>query len=81
MYKIWEVDANMMLREAVLANKAGVSYPRQLELIHGTVERILKTLVIQKHGIKLSVHETAIIYSTIKKRFSRGIKKRRLFYA
>ena len=56
-----------MLRDAILANKAGLSYPRQLELIHGTIERILKTLVIQKYGIELSVHETAMIYNSIKK--------------
>ncbi|MPQ44988.1 hypothetical protein [Clostridium tarantellae] len=66
-YKIWKADANVMLRDAILANKAGLSYPRQLELIHGTIERILKTFVIQRYGIKLSVHETAIIYDAIKK--------------
>ncbi|NAS18128.1 hypothetical protein GND98_009640 [Clostridium butyricum] len=66
-YKIWKADANVMLRDAILANKAGLSYPRQLELIHGTIERILKTLVIQMYGIELSVHETAIIYNAIKK--------------
>lgn len=51
----------------MLANKAGLSYQRQLELIHGTIERILKTLAIQKYGIELSVHETAMIYNAIKK--------------
>lgn len=66
-YKIWKADANVMLRDAILANKAGLSYPRQLELIHGTIERILKTFVIKRCGIELSVHETAIIYDAIKK--------------
>ncbi|APF21580.1 hypothetical protein [Clostridium butyricum] len=38
-----------------------------MELIHGTIERILKTLAIQKYEIELSVHETAMIYNAIKK--------------
>lgn len=74
-YKIWKADANVMLRDAILANKAGLSYPRQLELIHGTVERILKTLVIQKYGIELSVHETAIIYNSIQEDLIEKLRK------
>lgn len=65
-YKIWKADSNVMMRDAILANKVGISYPRQLELIHGTIERILKTLVIKKFGIELSVHEITTIYSAVK---------------
>lgn len=65
-YKLWKADSNVMLRDAVLANKIGISYPRQLELIHGAIERILKSFVIKEYGIELLVHETTVIYDVIK---------------
>ncbi|OOM14654.1 hypothetical protein [Clostridium saccharobutylicum] len=55
-----------MLRDAILANKIGISYPRQLEIIHGAIERILKSFVIKEYGIELLVHETRVIYDSIK---------------
>lgn len=65
-YKLWKADSNVMLRDVILANKVDMSYPRQLELIHGTIERILKTLVIQKYGLEVPIHETRVIYDALK---------------
>ena len=65
-YKFWKADSNVMVRDAILANKVGVSYPRQLEIIHGAIERILKSFVIKEYGIELLVHETTTIYDSIK---------------
>lgn len=65
-YKFWKADSNVMLRDAILANKIGISYPRQLEIIHGAIERILKSFVIKEYGIELLVHETRVIYDSIK---------------
>lgn len=65
-YKFWKADSNVMLRDAILANDVGISYPRQLEMIHGTIERILKSFVIKEYGIELLVHETKVIYDAIK---------------
>ena len=61
MYKHWKADSNVMMRDAILANKVGISYPRQLELIHGAIERILKSLIIRKYGLEVPVHETRVI--------------------
>ena len=66
MYKHWKADSNVMMRDAILANKVGISYPRQLELIHGSIERILKSLIIRKYGLEVPVHETRVIYDAIK---------------
>lgn len=65
-YKFWKADSNVMFRDAILANKIGISYPRQLEMIHGTIERILKSFVIKEYGIELLVHEARVIYDSIK---------------
>ncbi|AIY81069.1 hypothetical protein U728_1522 [Clostridium botulinum 202F] len=65
-YKLWKADSNVMIRDAILANKIGISYPRQLEMIHGTIERILKSFVIKEYGIELLIHETITIYNSIK---------------
>lgn len=65
-YKVWKANANVMLRDVILANKVGLSYPRQLELIHGTIERILKTLIIQRYGLEVPIHETKVIYDALK---------------
>lgn len=65
-YKFWKADSKIMVRDAILANKIGVSYPRQLEMVHGAVERILKSFVIKQYGIELLVHETSTIYDAIK---------------
>lgn len=65
-YKFWKADSNVMFRDAILANKIGISYPRQLEMIHGTIERILKSFVIKKYGMELLVHEITVIYDCIK---------------
>ncbi|MGL5378859.1 HEPN domain-containing protein [Clostridium sp.] len=55
-----------MVRDAILANTVGVSYPRQLEMVHGAIERILKSFVIKQYGIELLIHETSTIYDAIK---------------
>lgn len=65
-YKFWKADSNVMVRDAILANKVGVSYPRQLEMVHGAIERILKSFVIKQYGIELLIHETSTIYDAIK---------------
>ncbi|WP_125153449.1 hypothetical protein [Clostridium rectalis] len=65
-YKFWKADSNVMFRDAILANKVGISYPRQLEMIHGTIERILKSFVIKEYGLELLIHETGLIYESIK---------------
>lgn len=65
-YKFWKADSNVMFRDAILANKIGISYPRQLEMIHGTIERILKSFVIKEYGIELLIHETSVIYDSVK---------------
>lgn len=78
-YKFWKADSNVMLRDAILANKIGISYPRQLEMIHGTIERILKSFVIKKYGIELLVHETRVIYDSIKSDFDFQISKEDYF--
>lgn len=51
-----------MIRDAILANKVGLSYPRQMEMIHGAIERILKAYIIKEYGIEVLVHETKVIY-------------------
>lgn len=65
-YKFWKADSNVMVRDSILANKVGISYPRQLEMIHGAIERILKSFVIKEYGVELLVHETRVIYDSIK---------------
>jgi len=65
-YRFWKADSNVMFRDAILANKIGISYPRQLEMIHGAIERILKSFVIKEYGIELLVHETKTIYDSIR---------------
>lgn len=55
-----------MMRDALLANRIGISYPRQLEMVHGAIERILKAFIIKEYGIELLVHETKAIYDSIK---------------
>ena len=75
MYKLWKADSNVMMRDAILANKIGISYPRQLELIHGTIERILKSLIIRKYGLEVPVHETSVIYDAIKDDLSKELSK------
>lgn len=74
-YKFWKADSNVMLRDAILANKIGISYPRQLEMVHGVIERILKSFVIKEYGIELSVHETRVIYDSIKSDLDSEISK------
>lgn len=74
-YKFWKADSNVMVRDAVLANKISISYPRQLEIIHGAIERILKSYVIKEYGIELLVHETSVIYDEIKEDFRSEISK------
>lgn len=64
-YKFWKADSNVMIRDAILANKIGISYPRQLEMIHGAIERILKSFIIKQYGIEILVHETRTIYDSI----------------
>ncbi|MGL5575553.1 MAG: HEPN domain-containing protein [Sarcina sp.] len=54
------------MRDSILANKVGLSYPRQLEIVHGAIERILKAFVIKEYGIELLVHEVSAIYDAIK---------------
>ncbi len=66
LYKFWKADSNVIIRDAILANKAGLSYPRQLEMIHGAIERILKSYIIKEYGIEILVHETRVIYDSIK---------------
>ncbi len=66
LYKFWKADSNVIIRDAILANKAGLSYPRQLEMIHGALERILKSYIIKEYGIEILVHETRVIYDSIK---------------
>lgn len=65
-YKFWKADSNVMMRDSILANKIGVSYPRQLEMIHGAIERIIKSFIIKEYGIELLVHEIIAIYDSIK---------------
>lgn len=74
-YKFWKADSNVMVRDAILANKISISYPRQLEIIHGAIERILKSYVIKEYGIELLVHETSVIYDAIKTDFHSEISK------
>lgn len=57
-YKFGKSDSNVIVRDAILANKVSISYPRQLEIIYEAIERILKTYVIKQYGIELLVHET-----------------------
>lgn len=66
LYKFWKADSNVIIRDAILANKVGLSYPRQLEMIHGALERILKSYIIKEYGIEILVHETRVIYNSIK---------------
>ena len=66
LYKFWKADSNVIIRDAILANKVGLSYPRQLEMIHGALERILKSFIIKEYGIEILVHETRVIYDSIK---------------
>ena len=66
LYKFWKADSNVIIRDAILANKVGLSYPRQLEMIHGALERILKSYIIKEYGIEILVHETRVIYDSIK---------------
>lgn len=56
LYKFWKADSNVIIRDAILANKAELSYPRQLEMIHGAIERILKSYIIKEYGIEILVH-------------------------
>ncbi|MDU5723965.1 MAG: hypothetical protein E6Z86_17785 [Clostridium butyricum] len=65
-YKFWKADSNVMMRDALFANKIGISYPRQLEMVHGAIERILKSFIIKEYGIEIPVHETKVIYDSIK---------------
>ena len=58
-----------MIRDAVLAN------PRQMEMIHGAIERILKAYIIKEYGIEVLVHETRVIYDSIKCDFNVEINK------
>ena len=74
-YKFWKADSNVMVRDAILANKISISYPRQLEIIHGAIERILKSYVIKEYGIELLVHETSVICDAIKADFQSEISK------
>lgn len=74
-YKFWKADSNVMIRDAILANKIGISYPRQLEMVHGSIERILKSFIIKEYGIELLVHETRTIYDSIKDDLSIEISK------
>lgn len=64
-----------MIRDAILANKVGLSYPRQMEMIHGAIERILKAYIIKEYGIEVLVHETKVIYDSIKCDFNLEINK------
>lgn len=75
LYKFWKADSNVMIRDAILANKVGISYPRQMEMIHGSVERILKAFIIKEYGIEVLVHETRVIYDSIKCDFAVEISK------
>lgn len=74
-YKFWKADSNVMIRDAILANKVGLSYPRQMEMIHGAIERILKAYIIKEYGIEVLVHETKVIYDSIKCDFIVEINK------
>lgn len=74
-YKFWKADSNVMVRDAILANKINISYPRQLEMIHGAIERILKSYIIKEYGIELLVHETKIMYDAIKYDLNNEISK------
>lgn len=74
-YKFWKADSNVMIRDAILANKIGISYPRQLEMVHGSIERILKSFIIKEYGIEILVHETRTIYDSIKDDLSIEISK------
>ena len=74
-YKFWKADSNVMVRDAILANKIGISYPRQLEMIHGAIERILKAFIIKEYGIEVLVHETRAIYDSIRNDLSFEISK------
>ena len=74
-YKFWKADSNVMVRDAILANKVSISYPRQLEMIHGAIERILKSYVIKQYGIELLVHETRTIYDAIKHELGKEISR------
>ena len=77
-YKFWSADANVMVRDAILANKIGISYPRQLEMVHGAIERILKSFVIKEYGIELLVHEISSIYDAIKEEIGRASCRERV---
>lgn len=74
-YKFWKADSNVMMRDALLANRIGISYPRQLEMVHGAIERILKAFIIKEYGIELLVHETKAIYDSIKEDLNVEISK------
>ena len=74
-YKFWKADSNVMVRDAILANKIGISYPRQLEMIHGAIERIIKAFIIKEYGIEVLVHETRAIYDYIRNDLSFEISK------
>ncbi len=74
-YKVWKADSNVMLRDAILANKVGISYPRQLEMIHGAIERILKSLIIRLYGLEVPVHETSVIYNAIKQDLTKELNQ------
>lgn len=64
-----------MMRDALLANKIGISYPRQLEMVHDSIERILKSFIIKEYGIELLVHETKAIYDSIREELDTEISK------
>ncbi len=64
-----------MIRDSILANKVGLSYLRQMEMIHGAIERILKAYIIKEYGIEVLVHETKVIYDSIKCDFNLEINK------
>lgn len=36
-----------MIRDAILANKIVISYARQLEMVHGAIEIMLKSFIIK----------------------------------
>lgn len=74
-YKYWKADSNVMIRDAILANKIGISYPRQLEMIHGAIERILKSYILKEYGLEVLVHETSVIYDSISNDLKLGLSK------
>ena len=64
-----------MSSDAIKANEVGISAQRQLELIHGSIERSLKAYVIKEYGVIAPVHEIKAIYESISSDFDEQLNE------